>query len=793
MKKILFFIGIFILALGLFFALTQAFHASGRIQETLVTEIHDHWGAQLSFREAKVIFSPFPALLVSKPRLESLNEGYPTLNAEEARFSIQIFPLLWGKIRLSGVQIREASGNLWGVALQKVDFEIKGLYSKRRAPYKCKAQGKDGKTLLEGKGNLIFDGSAEDIWKGIGLAGRFNISSFSLPENLDAQLLKRLPPFFQTSRVKTSLQISKEKGRKILAGELQLNMEGPKSENSAPLFLSAKSNLSFNPENDLLEFSQTSFGTPFGELQLTGIFNVETGEIKEARLMGRKIILEEVVHFFPGLDTFLPLNTGFSGESEFDLTVRGALDYLAIHANWSLTPAVLTYGTVFSKPKDFPMGINFDFNLKAKSILAGDFSVRIGETTVKGVLSDVNPLKREGEVTVLTNKFSLKDWSLLVTPFSQYQMSGFAKVLWSSKGALNLSLERASLISSSGKGIQEITGQFDMSPFQFKIKEALFKTGDSSLQIEADIYNAADKPQGKIQILSERINPRLFIENIRTLDISLLKQSGVWSELQKFAAFFLPNDVFEELTLKATLEPDKWTLEELEFRWLAGSVHLQGMQEQSEKSPGLQFEIQIDQISLARYFEGLGRANEALEGNLFFTGKFEAKGKTFADLSKTLTGQGTLSITNGKWYSFDLIGPLKHLEPFESLSSFQSDFLSFHDLKTQWDYKLEKFTADNLLIHSEDFWIEGKGNLSLEGILNSRLEVYLSSFLTEKLFQTWNASETTEGKKLGPLEYLAVGKLTKPELQMDDRSTAPLFEAIRSRRFRKLLREPFKG
>ena len=114
------------------------------------------------------------------------------------------------------------------------------------------------------------------------------------------------------------------------------------------------------------------------------------------------------------------MNTGFSGQSNLDLSLNGTLDHLSIHANWDLTPTLLTYARFFSKPKDIPLNVDLDLLLKDQEILSGDFSVRLKDTTLKGNLKGFDLASREGQWNFITNKFSLASWEPMIPPFENY-------------------------------------------------------------------------------------------------------------------------------------------------------------------------------------------------------------------------------------------------------------------------------------------------------------------------------------------------------------------------------------
>ena len=262
---------------------------------------------------------------------------------------------------------------------------------------------------------------------------------------------------------------------------------------------------------------------------------------------------------------------------------------------------------------------------------------------------------------------------------------------------------------------------------------------------------------------------------------------------ETLSRFFPQASHLKNFSMNVKLQRQKLLIQNLEFEVMEGRLGLNGEVIGSTEKPNFSLGLHLERISLARYFEGVGQADKALEGNLFFTGKFHGQGKTPEEILPSLSGEGSLSITNGAWRDLDLMSPFKNLTPFQDLPLSDLHSLSFYDLKADWKLKEGKFNTQNLILNTEDFWIEGQGNLSTKGVLNSRLEVYLSQSLTKQAFQLWRAPVETEGKQLGPIPLLIVGSIMKPESRIDDRLVESLLEAIRTQKFRKVLRRPFLG
>ncbi|MBI2167752.1 MAG: hypothetical protein HYU34_05910 [Candidatus Omnitrophica bacterium] len=783
------------------------------LEESLVTGLEEKLGADLSLGETKLVFTPFPELHAREVRLESATDAFPPVTAGKVKFSFQGLPLLWGRVRLSGFRMENATGHLWKIPVEKVDFKIQGLSPNGWAPFEWKGALRGGEAgglqALQGKGSLRFKNPSGNGIRDFGLKMEASLLHFSLAELAEGGTLKYFPKGF-SGELEVKLRVEKERGANVLRGEIKLLAEGLKIGATSGLSLTGNGSLLWDLKNHSFELQQVSLESPFGRLDGRSLFNVETGEIGEVRLTGRKIVLEELVRNFPKLFEALPVEFGFSGLSDFDVSLRGTLEYLGLHGNFNFTPAVLTFGRVFSKPKDFPLGVHFDFLLKKGNLLGGDFSLRIRQTTVKGSLVDVDFKTGEGELTLITNKFDLEGWNQLVIPFSGCTLQGAAKVLVNWKGnltdlnraqkMLNLTLEDVTLLSPSGRGLRNAHLYLDTSPLSFQLRDTRFEVKNSPVEMEAEITTPAETPKPTVTLRSSHLEIFSLVEEIREL-ATLLKVPPVWlqkvSSTETLLKGFLPaSTVLEDFELKIRPGPDKLLLENLEFRAFDGTFKFHGERDWPSENPNFWFEVNSDRVRLARYFEEQDPKGKIFEGNLFFNGRFQGTGRTLAEISTILSGQGSVSITNGEWFGLDLAKPLGALRAREGKTLFQdfsnrtSGSTPFSDLTSRWTYGQGKFETKDNIINTGDFWVEGEGNLALDRTLNARLSLYLSDPETRRFLKSWGPTVMSDGKLLGPLPLLLVGSLSQPEVRTDETLLGPFLEAVDSRRFRKILREP---
>jgi len=108
------------------------------------------------------------------------------------------------------------------------------------------------------------------------------------------------------------------------------------------------------------------------------------------------------------------------------------LDHLALHANWNLSPTILTYGRFFQNLRIFPEYCLWPFAQRRVN-LAGDFTIRIHNTSFKGSLLDFKIKDKNGQLNLLTNKFNLGGWRLWSRP-ARGVLSGDMKVFLNLKG-----------------------------------------------------------------------------------------------------------------------------------------------------------------------------------------------------------------------------------------------------------------------------------------------------------------------------------------------------------------------
>ena len=130
---------------------------------------------------------------------------------------------------------------------------------------------------------------------------------------------------------------------------------------------------SWDPVAEELKLTKSSMEFPFGRLETNGSLRFGTGEIPNLYFSAKDIVLETLVTYFPGIENVLPFKIGFSGTSQWMLTLAGTIDHLSLHLSVDLVQTLLTYGHYFTKPKNIPLTVSADYLVQKGAALSGDF------------------------------------------------------------------------------------------------------------------------------------------------------------------------------------------------------------------------------------------------------------------------------------------------------------------------------------------------------------------------------------------------------------------------------------
>ncbi len=780
---------------------------SEQLEQLVSRTIEAQSGYAASFKQIRVSFLPTPVLRVDSFELgPSGATTAPLIRADEATFRPSIFSLLLGKPKLAHASFRNADIHYtWrdengkfvkAVSLQDAFIDLWDISPSR--PIRFKIRGK-------------FLSDLENV----NLKGMFqtNLNHFR-PKDFVSKIQISLGPV-EFSRLAAwqgaFLPVHLEKGTLSFAGEFlkssgttELEVKGlsviqglvyqipPKSAMSAPGDYQFQAQAKVDLETGSLVLKEGVLMTPFG-----GPFNIETkfnvfkANIEEIFVKSSAMHLETLPQFLLPLRETLPVNLGFSGESQLDFFGKGSPGLFQINFRVDLTKNTLAYSKYFSKPSGTPLFLRGNLKLGVGQVLRGDFSLEFEKAALKGSLVGLDLVSGEGEMTILTNKFSIDEWQQYFPLFREFQLTGGVKVLTSVKGNFNrlngvrvmnnISLDGLGATASNGAQIQNLSGSIDFGPLDSELKGIRFDVGNSSFSIDGKMFKQPDA-HWLIGVQTPKLDARDFVFQLRKATEAVQSEWGGldWNSIESSVQkMILPGESLERLDAQLAFGKGRTIVPKLSFDVYGGTVSARAVFDYSQANSISTIELELERLNFAR----MQPKNEKpiLDGNLFAFATLTSKGPMDQRWLERLKGRGSLSVTNGEFHALDILGALGEIAELAPLGSFKSGVTRFNDIRGDFEVENKKIQTENLFLVSDDFQIEAVGDVSFEGNLNFRLAVYLAPALSQKI-----SPRLGENSRLGPIPILVVGPITQPSIRKDPMLIQTFLEQLVQEQFSKI-------
>ncbi|MFA5167758.1 MAG: AsmA-like C-terminal region-containing protein [Candidatus Omnitrophota bacterium] len=804
--------------LGLWFQ-SHRLLSSAKLHESLIQKVQTLTEGSLKYRSVRVGYFPQPQLVFEHAQL-TFSDHPLAVEAEKIQFDFNILPLFFGRVEPVAfyVQSGKAEFSLPGLNfLNPVHFENFSLQIGAVRPnipipfhFITDMAGKPNALVI--KGNVVLDSVEQWNWEKTSGAMVVELKGLLLDG-----LAKGPAPdpkrvfFFKGGQIDTSVEVKKKAREAFLeltaagAGKglaYEMSQEGAWIESPA---LDAQWNVTaaWNNDTSELKLHKGLVKLPFGEIETNGSMKLNTGEISGMHAAGSNMALEDLLKYWPGLENALPFHIGFSGPGKWVLSSEGTLDHLSLHFDWDLAQVLLSYGQYFTKPKNIPLDLSFDLLLQKGTMLGGDFAVKFKELSMKGNLKDLGLKTGEGQLNLITNKFSITGWEQYIPALRDYKLEGDAKLMANWKGDLrklekaehifNISFDKASWTIPEGPGFRNASLSLDYSPLMLEGRKMQFEIGGSPVVADLKISGFPEKPKVITKVSSGELKPLEVWQAVAAL--LRRKDAGagtdVYGRAKEFIQTVCPKDqILKNVLVDVLYEEGVWNASALQFEGYGGKADLKGKWNLKGKESEYHLEGEFRGVDLGLFLSRRNAARKVLGGVLDLKGSVAGTGWGPEAWSKSLAGQGEWMLMGGKFLTFDLKDTLSTIEPFKNLRKIRSSLKDFDSMNFMWKISDGKVTTDNLLVKSKDYVIDGEGTLGFDGLANFRLDVFLSSEIGMKLLPDMMSSfKKNPQAHLGPVSMLFSGSLLAPEVKPDPAQTEELTEKIRDGKTKDFLYE----
>lgn len=796
---------------------------SSSFREAVIQGFENFTDSTFEASASQVVYLPVPGIRFQNAHFQ-FKKPVSSLKASSAMIYLKLIPMVFGKLEISSVEVK--NGTLEIITdltkknsadrIQLQDFQARLDSTPLSRFFDLNMQGnvKGGATAVM-KGRIGIENSERFDWKMLSAEGEAVIDPIQinrLPANFLAEWFGGQEAEFRQGTIGGTLSYEKKpqadwikvKGQfDIKEFIYQLTMKG-RVVISPSINTVMSYHADWNPFNSEVIVRPTTIELPFGQLEVSGQGALQQKKIQELRMRMRKFRLESIPEYFLSIKEDLPFNTGFSGESDLEVSVQGTFEKLQLHGNWDLSQSFLSYSRFFSKPKDFPFNVAFDFSVDQQHDLSGDFSVRCLEATAKGNIPKFNLLTKEGSINVLSNKFSLAGWEKLVPVLEGFGVKGALKVLASGEGQFknpeklrtvwNVNLEDAEITAPSGKKLSKVSGLLDMGGTTFELKNARMEFEGGGIDTSLIAYNFLSPDvnmKGSFQGAHLKVDS--FLKTLEEIGMKLGEPSfklSFWESLRNQTHLFFPDPaILDALAFDFSFTDHKFSVHQSEYSAFAGTGQFDFQMNTVEHS--WKGNLEADKINLAQFFSQTRKQQAPVEGNLFLKLDLESPDISQSDWVNQLSGTGSFSVTNGEINGLDLMGSVNKLPALSFLELSSDGKTVFTDIRSPFNIKNGKISMAQLKLMGRDVSLNGEGSLSFDGTLNYRMGVYLEKQHIRKL-----AGDTGfQDEKLGPIPFLLVGTLEEPVLQVDSALMPEFLEVVVRQKaqgaFRNFLPEEF--
>ncbi|HNV86218.1 MAG TPA: AsmA-like C-terminal region-containing protein [Candidatus Omnitrophota bacterium] len=495
-----------------------------------------------------------------------------------------------------------------------------------------------------------------------------------------------------------------------------------------------------------LNISKLNLSSKYGDFSVKGVWgSKEQGRSPvDFELNSGNLNLDSLPEILVPLDKAIPTKLGFSGRMGVNCFFRGDEDAMGIAGTLDLTASNLSYAGFLTKPKEVPLKLQFNLLRKESKHLEGDFSLWLNEMSLKGTLVDLNTELGDGEVTFLTNKFSLKGWEAIFDPLRNSSLDGKGKILLNAKGSFRdfaklsytgtVTIEEGT-IANELFPVKDLNATFEFSNIRTSSGEIDFVGKDSPIHI-AYVWNLAPQQSVSLRWSSPELYPQELLIPVKAF--FAYNQNRDALSAADFFSSVIQKIVPETLPLKDVSFRGDWlgslvSFRDVSFLLYDGLVKGKGEVEFNPYEPYYNFSLEIEHLSLAPLVNQM-TGQTILTGQISLLGDFESDNLGGSDFWDRFQGKGEFNVTGGAFHTFDLLGSVAALRDFKDIETYSKGGTEFNDFRAAFLVRNRKIVTDNLALTNPYFKASANGFFSVDGALNYHWTLSLSDNIFEKIF-----------------------------------------------------------
>lgn len=460
-----------------------------------------------------------------------------------------------------------------------------------------------------------------------------------------------------------------------------------------------------------------------------------------------------------GVAAKIPRGLSIPDAARLNGSLKGTMDSLNFDLSADLSSGRVNYPMIFAKPENLPMtvtakgamGLVSDrFNLDSVQLRLADLDATLSEM----VLSSSSP----SHLRIETNTFDVATLSSRFPLIGSYRFTGkgqarvsltFGSGPFSSDGSV--SVKDASLILGNGKipGVSNLDATAQLRGRTIVLEPSTFLIASARATLQG-VVNSFNPLQASYQLDAQSIRPAAFFSSRPTAEtvnqVHIAGNARGDFSAPQLSAHLTSSDglfygaTYRNLDLMAGYTNNRLTADPLSAAVFSGSLDGVGALTMRPR-PQFSVNANLHGIDVHQAFVAIDpKTQRRLRG--FVTGNvnLSGAGKDWNAIKPTLTGNGTLVLTNGKVAGVNIVAvAIDKIASAPGVSQIvNATFRSDHrgmlaDPDTEVKYARSTFvvasqriTTHDLIVKSDDYGITGDGWFDFDNNISMSMDIQLT-------------------------------------------------------------------
>lgn len=503
---------------------------------------------------------------------------------------------------------------------------------------------------------------------------------------------------------------------------------------SAPVDADMKLEGGWEPDTSALHLAEMTLSTTLGDYKMKGNWTLLEPERAAFgfELNADHIEMAAVALNAESLYRKLPSYANLVGTFSTNIFLNGTSENYSVIAGLDATDLAIA-SKQFKKPAGESLQVEVDWNIEDGERVGGNFGIWIKDMSMKGTVVEWQRSTGDGEVTLLTNKFSLNGWEAFFPAIQGMAINGMGKLLWLASGDFyhpsrldqNLTIN---LVDAEARlpeiFLSKIKATLEFASSRAATGNLELMAGSSPLRIE---YVAQNEPMRSLSIVaySPELNVSETLLPTRDLVYRLMDEtSAVWVDFLKqgLHALVPENGLLTESTLRLSWLKDSVSIHEWSGGLFDGRLKLSGDFELAGV-PNYNLVVQADHVDAERIFYQLSGAlpvSGDLSALLYLSGDQLLPEMSFNETNLS----GELKIVSGYFKAFDLSKALSNSFSGQGGGILPSGQSSFNDFYVSFEKpKNSDWISEQVIFSTDEYTLTGGGELGLTGDMNFKLRM----------------------------------------------------------------------